>query len=179
MKQWFRSISAVGLFLLVPSIWAQAVYSAYKTPVFEIGGGALYLKNDYTPKSDQGASAWVDANLNKFIGLEAEGHLGVLVSPSDLGENSYLVGPRFSLHQGKGSLYAKAMVGRGDFIHDAPNNKTSKSYNVYAFGGGLDYRVSPSWKVRLVDAEFQTWSSFKPNGLTPYAISTGVMYSFH
>lgn len=179
MKKWFSSFALAAFLSLVPSIRAQAVYTASKTPLLELGAGFLYLNNDYTPKSDEGISAWVDANLNSFIGLEAEGHFGVLQSPSDYGENSFLIGPRFSVHQGKGSLYAKAMVGRGDFIHDRPGQTSSSSYNLYAFGAGLDYRIRPSWAIRLVDAEFQTWPSFKPNGLTPYAISTGVMYIFH
>ncbi len=179
MKKWLSSFVVTGLLSLVPAVRAQAVYTASKTPLLEAGVGFLYLNNDYTPQSDQGISAWLDANLNSFIGLEAEGHFGVLQSPSDIGENSYLIGPRLSVRQGKSSLYAKAMVGRGDFIHDLPGHYSSSSYNLYAFGGGLDYRVGPSWKVRLVDAEFQTWSSFKPHGLTPYAISTGVMYIFH
>jgi hypothetical protein len=179
MKKWFGPFVLTALLFLVPSIHAQAVYTASKTPLLEVGAGFLYLNNDYTPQSDQGITAWVDANLNRFIGLEAEGHFGVIQSPSDYGENSFLIGPRFSVHRGKASLYAKAMVGRGEFVHDLPYHYSSTGYTAYAFGGGLEYRVFSSWKLRLVDAEFQTWPSFPPNGLTPYAISTGVMYIFH
>jgi hypothetical protein len=178
-KKWLgSSLILAGFLILVPSLRAQAVSTGTKTPGLQAGAGILYLNNDYG-KSDQGVSAWVDANLNALLGLEAEAHLGTLISPSDYGENSFLVGPRLGVKSGKGLLYAKAMIGRGDFIYDRPGQTRSASYNLYAFGAGLDYRISPSLNLRVVDAEFQTWGSFKPNGLTPYAISTGLMYIIH
>jgi hypothetical protein len=179
MKKWFGSmLMLTGLLTLVPSLRAQAVYTGSKTPGLQAGAGFLYLNNDYG-KSDQGVSAWVDANLNTLLGLEAEAHLGTPISPSDYGENSFLVGPRLGIRQGKSMLYAKAMVGRGNFIFDRPGQYHSASYGLYAFGAGLDYRISPNINLRVVDAEFQTWGSFKPNGLTPYAVSTGLMYIIH
>ncbi len=176
-KTWIFCV-ITGLVSLVPTLHSQAVYTASKTPFLEVGGGYLYLNSDFTPHhTSAGATAWVDANLNSFVGLEAEGHDGY-ENAYKYGETSFLVGPRFSMRQGKGSLYAKAMVGRGTLKHEVTGG-TSSSYELYAFGAGIDYHVSPSFKVRVVDAEFQTWASFKPNGLTPYAISSGLMYSFH
>jgi len=179
MKMRFRSLVCASFLILVPFIRAQAVYSGSKGPLLAVGAGFLYLNNDYSPQSDQGVSAWVDANLNRWIGLEVEVHFGVLQSPSDYGENSYLMGPRLSVHHGNGSLYAKAMAGRADLIHDIPYRYSSSSYSLYALGAGVDYRAGRNWGVRVVDAEYQTWPSFKPHGLTPYAFSTGVMYIFH
>jgi hypothetical protein len=186
MKKWLGSILfCLGLLsMFVPASHAQAVYTATPKVYLQGGAGVFYENPDYNSSygnnTVEGASGWVDANLINFLGIEAEGHISV-VDTSDIRENSFLIGPRFAVRNGKSNLYAKAMIGRGDFIHDAHNHlaETSASYNLYAFGGGLDYRISPSINFRVVDAEFQTWSKFKPNGLTPYVISTGLMYIIH
>jgi len=159
---------------LLPLLRAQAVYTATRSGRIQAGAGGMYLNNDYSPQSDQGVSIWVDGDLTKFFGLEAEAHFGTVRSPADIGENSYLIGPRVSLHRGRFSPYAKLMVGRGTIINDFYN--TSSSYNLFAYGGGLDYRFHGKFSWRAVDFELQNWHSFPPNGLAPYAISTGVMY---
>ncbi len=171
---------------LVPSLRAQAVYTATKTTYIQAGAGVFYLNPDYTntrygDNTVEGVSGWADANLINFLGVEAEAHVSV-VDPSDLKENSYLIGPRVAIKKGRGNLYGKAMVGRGAFIFDAnvpAGAKKTKDYTMYAFGGGLDYRISQNFNYRVVDAEFQTWTDFKPHNLSPYVISTGIMFILH
>ena len=170
---------------LVSTLRAQAVYTASKTIYLQGGAGVFYLHPDYLNQygnnTVEGVSGWADANLINFLGIEAETHISV-VDSSDRKENTYLIGPRVGLKKGKGNFYGKAMVGRGAFIFDAnvpPGAKKTKDYTLYAFGGGLDYRISQSFNYRVVDAEFQTWSGFKPHGLSPYVISTGIMFIVH
>jgi len=183
MKKRFGSILVVtGLLCLIPSLRGQSVYTASRSASLQAGAGFLYLHNDYfqhNTAADQGMSVWVDGNLTPLLGLEAVGHFGVLISPSDYGENSFFVGPRIGIRRGRVQPYAKAMIGRGFFVHDQPNHTSTTSYLAYAFGAGVDYRISPSFNFRVVDADFQTWPNFKPNGLTPYTISTGLMYIIH
>jgi hypothetical protein len=179
MKKWFGSILVVtGLLSLVPSLRAQAVYTASRRSQIQAGAGYLYLHNDYAGH-DQGLSGWVDANLTPLLGLEAEAHFGVIVSPTDIGENSFFVGPRFGIRRGKFQPYAKAMVGHGSLVHDLPGHSSTLGYIAYALGGGLDYRIRPSFNFRAVDFEYQTWPTFSPHNLTPYTISSGLMYIIH
>jgi hypothetical protein len=178
MKKWFGSVGAVfGLLLLVTSVRGQAVCTAAKVTHLQLGGGVLYLHSDYGAK-DYGVTGWADANLNNFIGVEAEVHLGTIESPSDYGENSYLAGPRLMYRSKNGTAYGKAMVGKGNFIRDTPGHTLNQQYNIYALGVGLEHRISDSFSWRVVDAEYQYWKAFKPHGLSPYIISTGVMWNF-
>jgi hypothetical protein len=169
-------MAATALLCLVPSLRAQAVYTATKSSQLQAGAGYLYLNNDYTPKNDQGVSAWVDASLTPLIGIEAEGHLGNIVSPSDVGENSAFIGPRVTHRFGRLQPYVKAMIGVTALKQDLPEHTSTAHYVAYEIGGGVDYRVKPHFSWRVVDVGFQGWPNFKPNGLSPYAISTGVMY---
>ena len=52
------------------------------------------------------------------------------------------------------------------------------AYNMFALGGGLDYKIKSYITVRG-DFEFQHWSGFPPNGLTPMVGTVGVAYHFH
>lgn len=171
----FKVLAACFVFFSFSSrVWAQAVYTATRGGRIQAGGGLLYLNNDYSQTGDEGISAWADVDLNRHLGVEAEVHLGTLRSPSDYGENSYLIGPRLSLQRGRFTGYGKAMFGRGSFVYDRSN--TSLGYFVLGFGGGLDYRLGNRFSVRAVDFEVQHWGSFPPNGLSPYMISTGILY---
>ncbi len=173
--KFFYAVSAVGLSVcFAPLLQAQASYTATRSGHIEAGAGLMYLNNDYGVKNDEGASFWGDGDISRHIGVEGEIHLGTLRSPSDVGENSYLIGPRVSLHRGRFTPYAKFMVGRGTIVNDFYN--TSSSYWLYALGGGVDYRFHGRFSWRVADFEMQRWHGFVPNGLTPYAISTGVMY---
>ena len=176
-KRPFGLVTAILFTFLVPLLSAQATSAGFKSPRFQFGGGAMYLNLDYGNKPNYGVSGWFDANVTSYLGLEVEGHFGTIVSPTDYGQNSYLVGPRFTHKDGKAQLYVKAMIGRGQFVFDEPAPKYySKNYNIYAGGGGIDLRLSHNFNLRLVDAEYQVWPDFHAHGLTPYAVSTGVMY---
>lgn len=175
MKIWITSIlGAASVLLFLPSLHAQADYTAFRTTRIQAGAGGLYLKNDYTEHSNKGVSAWADYDFNRFVGAEAEVHFGSIISPDDIGENSYFIGPRVSYHRRNAAFYAKIMVGRASITNQ--QTSTSSTYNAYAFGGGLDYKVSRHFNVRVVDFELQKWPDFEPNTLSPLAISVGLMY---
>jgi len=179
MKKFLTSVLGVAsLLVLVPSMRAQAVYTAERTSRIQAGGGLLYLNNDFTPGSVYGGSFWGDFDFSRHIGLEIEGHLGSLITPDDVTETSYLVGPRISYRRRRLNLYGKIMVGRGTIstVHPTLPN-TSSTYNIIpAYGGGLDYQFSRKLNFRVVDFEVQKWPDFEPHTLSPLAISIGLMY---
>ena len=44
-------------------------------------------------------------------------------------------------------------------------------------GGGLDYRLTPRFKIRVIDYEYQIWPGFlNGGGLTPHGYSFGASY---
>ena len=101
-----------------------------------------------------------------------------MITPDDVTETSYLVGPRISYRRRRLNLYGKIMVGRGTIstVHPTLPN-TSSTYNIIpAYGGGLDYQFSRKLNLRVVDFEVQKWPDFEPHTLSPLAISIGLMY---
>lgn len=169
----FILVVAAG-FSLAPTLEAQAGYTATRGFRLQAGAGGMYLNNDFTQQGDKGLAAWIDADITRYLGVELEAHRGTIISPSDVGENSYLIGPRISYRRGKFMPYAKVMFGRGTIVQDRLNE--SSSYNIYAFGGGLDYHLSRHFNVRAVDFELQKWGDFEPHTLSPFMISVGLMY---
>jgi hypothetical protein len=89
----------------------------------------------------------------------------VSITPADVGEDSYLLGPRYVFRHGRFDPYAKALFGLGRFKYnfkDAPH--TAYTYKIYSFGGGLDIDLTRYINVRALDFEYQQWPGYPPNG---------------
>jgi hypothetical protein len=102
-----------------------------------------------------------------------------LVTPTDLAEDSILIGPRFILPVGRLNIYAKALFGTGDLvIQEAQDNvgRQAGYYFAYGFGGGLDVRATNHIVIRAIDIESQHWNY--QTGLTPFVITVGAAYRF-
>jgi hypothetical protein len=166
-----------GMLVAAPSLHAQADYTANKTSRVQAGVGYMYLKPDYVNTNIQGISFWGDYDFLKHVGVEASVHLGSIITPSDIAENSYMVGPRFIIRHHKFTGYGKFIFGRATITNQDYN--LSSSYNAYAFGGGLEYKATRKINIRAIDLEYQQWPNFEPNTLSPIAITVGASYIIH
>ena len=88
-----------------------------------------------------------------------------------------MIGPRFFYRHRGLTAYAKALGGRATITNQ--NYNLSSSYWMYAFGGGLEYRVFRKFNIRIVDFEQQQWPDFWPHSLGPAAATFGVSYIIH
>ena len=175
MKTWCLSLVLLAVLAGYSSpTRAQAIFAATETAHIQAGVGAMSLNTGYASDTNNGVAVWGDYDVRAFIGLEAEGRLGGLVAPGGIGENSYLVGPRLLYRRRRITGYGKLMAGRGSISNRVLNQ--SSSFNVYAFGGGLEYKVSRRFNLRAVDVELQRWPDFRPNTLSPMSLSAGVSY---
>jgi opacity protein-like surface antigen len=176
-KFWAISFFA-GMLCFTSSGNCQALPTAVSHGALQVGGGWSYAQPDYGQKSIQGATAFVDFDFSPHIGAEAEFHYISLITPTDLGENSALAGPRFVLTRGRFSPYAKILIGIGDIaiqeVQDNPQGGAGK-YLAYGAGGGVDYRVTKHIVARG-DFEYQHWSYL--TGLTPTVFTVGAAYRF-
>lgn len=158
----------------LPALHGQAVYTAERNSRILIGGGASRVNTDYAPQKTYGPSIFADIDLFRHLGIEGEGHFGGIISPDDIGENSYLAGPRAFIRRSRFTGYGKFLVGRGIISNQRYN--LSSSYNLYALGGGLEYRAGRKISVRAVDFEMQKWPDFYPHTLSPVIITVGASY---
>jgi hypothetical protein len=117
--------------------------------------------------------------------VEADVHYISILTPTDIGEDTYLVGPRFSLvRQGRVNAYVKVLGGVGRFQYQSgtyPNPHTD-TYGVFSVGGGVDFRASEHISIRAVDIEAQKWPGygtpgFAAHGLSPFVTTFGVAYT--
>jgi hypothetical protein len=86
-----------------------------------------------------------------------------------------MVGPRATIHRHKAALYGKLLFGRATITNQLQN--LSSTYNSYAFGGGIEYRLNRKINLRVADVEIQKWPNFEPHTLSPVAITIGASYS--
>lgn len=161
-----------------PAAHAQAYYAG-TGPGSYITLGATFSgfeSGQYGKTLLTGGSLFLDANLYRRIGVEAEARALNHGSIEGIRETSYLVGPKLSLKGRRLRPYAKLLVGRGDFRF--PFGDAYGKYFVVAPGAGIDWRVSHSrFHLRLIDAEYQFWPNFIPFGkISPFGASAGLSF---
>jgi hypothetical protein len=160
---------------------AQASPTATRAAFIQAGVGLSAFQPDYNPGTIKGYSIYGTFDFTSHIGLEGDIHIVNVITPGDIAQNSYLVGPRFVIARGRFHPYAKALVGIGVFTFQPvyiSSTSSSSSHKMYAFGGGLDVRLKRHWNVRAIDFEYQRWPGVDANGITPYGITVGTAYVF-
>ncbi len=176
------TIGAFASLLCFTSIGhGQALPTATAKGSFQAGAGYTYANPDYGQKSIQGASAFADFDFGLHFGVEADVHYVALITPLDLAENTYLIGPRFILPHGRYALYAKVLAGYGDLVIQEQQDNIGRPdgwYFAYAVGGGLDIRATNRITIRAIDVEAQKWPNYG-NGLGPTVVTVGAAYHFH
>ena len=172
-------LCACVLFLVViggmRSVAAQVVADATaQHPSIWVGGGASGYNLQYGEQKAVGFTAFVEANSARNFGIVGEGRWLEYHEFNDVHAETYLVGPRYYFHHNRLEPYAKGLVGFGDF--NFPYNYAHGKYFVFAVGGGVDFRLSPRWSVRLADFEYQDWPQFTFGSMSVVGISSGIRY---
>ncbi len=154
----------------------QASATASAAGAFQIGGGISIANPDYGQKNIKGVTIYTTFDFKTHWGIEGDVHLINLITPQDIGEKSYLIGPRYLRQYGRLTPYAKILIGRGVFDYQAQNVAVAK--NIYAAGAGLDIHAWRNFNVRAIDFEYQQWPGFAANALTPLVATAGIAYQF-
>jgi hypothetical protein len=173
-----RIATLLAALIIAATVHGQALPAATRGLSVQAGLGYSFASPDYSDKYTQGISAYADADFAHGLGVEIEYHAPIIITPRDIGETSFLGGVRYSYHKRRFIPYGKLMAGLGTFHYYQGYNaaNSSQSYGMYAFGGGLDYRATEHITIRAIDAEYQIWPGFPPNGLSPIVYTIGAAY---
>lgn len=157
---------------------AQAVPTASRIGDLQVGGFYSNANMDYGPFRATGGGAFFDFDFTHRFGAEGEFRF-VKEGSSNLYEKTYEIGGRYYHPFGKLVPYGKLLYGRGvfNFTNDGVT-VANLAYNMFAIGGGVDYRLLRSVNLRA-DYEYQKWLSFPPDGLSPTVFTIGGAYHFH
>jgi hypothetical protein len=122
-----------------------------------------------SPNRLYGPGAYVDARFSRWVQLEAEGRWLRYNTYLGIDQNTYMIGPRVPIVTFHGlSPYGKFLVGIGNGTFLTGNTL------VFAYGGGVDYRLTRRLTLRAFDFEWQQWR-VTPT-LYPYGGSVGISY---
>jgi hypothetical protein len=136
--------------------------------------GSLY-ESDYGKQLLGGVGGFLDANVYRRTGVEAEARLSRFNQSEGTHNSTYLIGPRVTLLRENLRPYTKLLVGRGIFYF--PFGYAKGSYFVVAPGFGVDWRVARGkLTLRLIDVEFQRWPGFTFGEIKPYGFSSGIAW---
>ena len=149
-----------------------------------VGGTYSGFQAEYPQRILGGLGVYADLNIRKHLGIEGEVRFLRQNQIDGSHETTFLVGPRYELHRGRFSPYAKALVGGGRLVFPDFNGFATGygTYTVIAFGGGLDVNLTEKIKLRAFDFEYQDWPLFnfgpgtQQQALHPYGLSAGLSY---
>jgi hypothetical protein len=158
----------------------QAIPTASRVGSIQVGVGGTITSPDFGQKNIELITFYGDYDLPLNLGVEGVIHYSVN-TPTDVSENSYLVGPRYIFRQRRFEGYAKVLFGAGHFglQQGSFSNPNTSTYFQYALGGGVDVHVTRHINVRAFDFEAQKWPTFATHGLSPLSYTFGVAYVFH
>jgi opacity protein-like surface antigen len=156
----------------------QSLPTASRAADLQLGGGFVIARSAYnfTPIHLYGVSIYADLAIRPHWGAEFDFHHTKASEDSTIYERTYELGPRFFLTRGAVTPYAKVLYGRG--VYNFRNNTANVAYNMYTFGGGMDFAVTRSVNVRG-DYEYQNWMGFPLGTLHPSVGTIGVAWHFH
>jgi hypothetical protein len=156
----------------------HAMPTATRAGDLQLGGGLILGGSNYNFNSTGlvGAAFYTTFDVRTHWGAEANFHQSQSTQDSTVYERTYEVGPRVYLSRGAVAPYAKAMYGRG--VYNFHNGVANIAYNMYTFGGGMDFLVTRSLNVRA-DYEYQSWPGFPLATLHPNVVTIGVAFHFH
>ena len=148
------------------------------------GGSAVWLGASvsgyylqYGTIKELGASGFFDADTVRRLGIEGEGRWLEYHRTDNVHVETYMAGPRYHFNLGRFQPYVKGLVGIGYF--NFPYNYAHGSYLVTAAGGGVDYRLSHRWSVRVADVEYQYWPQFTFGAMSSVGVSSGIRYRIY
>jgi len=177
MKHSTVALFCVLAFAAAVSTRAQVVPAATSNS-FRLSAGALgsTFQPDYagegiaqtSPNRLWGIGAYVDTRVNRWVQIEGEARWLRYNTYLGINQNSYMVGPRIPIVTYHGlTPYGKFLVGMGN------GSFLSGSTFIYAYGGGVDYRLNRRFAVRG-DFEYQQWRVTPV--ISPYGVSAGIAY---
>lgn len=97
-----------------PYSLGQATSTASRDGMIQVGIGGTYGSPDYNPKGIGGLTYYAGIDFHYF-GLEADIHQTTLWTPYDLGQRTYVGGPRFVYPVGRYRPYVRGVLGFGQF----------------------------------------------------------------
>jgi hypothetical protein len=122
-----------------------------------------------------GAGAYVDVKLRRWLQIEAEGRWQRFNQYQGIYQDNYLIGPRLPVYRfRKATVYGKALGGFSKMQFDAYGDHGR--YTAFAFGGGMDVKLTKRFSLRAVDVEYQYWPWWNNSTLSPYGASVGIGY---
>jgi len=156
---------------------AQSSPTASRAGDLQFGGGFTLGNSDYNFNnvSLNGGAFYITFDTRNHWGYEAGFRQVKPSSDASVYERTYEAGPRFYLTKGRFAPYAKVLYGRGDY--NFSGNVANIAYNLYTFGGGTDFYLSPGLNLRA-DYEYQNWLGFPIATLHPGLITIGVAFHF-
>ncbi len=180
MKRSILASFCLVLFFAAICASAQVAPSAYKRGmIIQVGGEGSVFQPDYagqgiaqtSPNRLYGIGAYTDVHFSRWVQIEGEARWLRFNEYLGIGQNTYMIGPKVPIvtfH--RLTPYGKFLFGWGSGSSSWLNGRAT----AFAYGGGVEYRLTRKLTLRPFDFEEQDWRTTPT--LHPYGASAGLSY---
>ncbi|MGP8261177.1 MAG: outer membrane beta-barrel protein [Acidobacteriaceae bacterium] len=156
---------------------AQSTPTASRPGDLQFGGGFTFGNSEYNfdKVTLNGGAFYATFDKRSHWGYEVDFRQVKPASDSTVYQRTYEFGPRFYFNYGRFVPYTKVLYGRG--VYNFSGNVANIAYNLYTFGGGTDFLLTPGLNLRA-DYEYQSWQGFPLATLNPSLVTIGVAFHF-
>ena len=181
MKRCIFVLAIAGIAFTSSSAHSQAMPGASRPGLLQAGFTYSNGNSDELMQRITGGSIYATFDFSEHLGVEFNATLLTVVTPQDLGQEMYMIGPRYVYRVAdRYEPYMKIQAGIGKMVAEEPYASvypgTPGTYGAFSFGGGLDIKVPYNLTVRAINFDYYMWPGFQPHGLSPSVISVGVAY---
>ena len=161
---------------------AQAVPTATRSTHIQVGAGFNYARSDYG-QSIKGLTVYGDYDFVRNLGIEGDLHFVNIITPGDVGEKSYLIGPRYRFSLSPLYPLCQSTLRDRPIPISVPQLWISQhDLHVWGLcfgrGSGHACHQAPEHSGPSMWRFPESWPSFQDHGLSPIVLTFGAAYSF-
>jgi opacity protein-like surface antigen len=130
-----------------------------------VGVGASLYRFQYGQRDLAGIMAYTDAMAVWRYGFEGEVRSLRFNTSEDVTETTYMAGPRIVIFPGPLRPYVKLLAGAGHY--NLPFGFATGTFFTYAPGAGVDYALTDTVAIRVIDFEYQVSNRFQASPYEP------------
>jgi hypothetical protein len=182
LRRYLSLMLVISFALCVPSLVSAQLQDAPKVEVF--GGYSFYhpggkINGFNTKDLNEGWAGQFTYNLSHWAGIavDGNGHYGKGAGTA----HSIAIGPQFKLRTEHAVPFVEAMLG---VQHYSPKQLPSQNAAVFFAGAGLEYKVTPRFSIRPIQADYVNYFYNKllpageSNMLNGVRLQAGLLFNF-
>ena len=169
-----KSLIVIGC--LMACVFCPSVFAQEETPVAELFGGFSFVQRSEGALTGWDASVATDLSSGFAFKMDVGGAYSTLKDSDDsrVGQYNVMIGLQYKRQCEKFDVFVEGLAGLGHVRERTGSRHEVANGYIMAFGGGFDWKISPKFTWRAVQADYMP---LRVNGdtINGFRVQTGIL----